>query len=43
MFLLDPYFLVVSAVGAALSTHLGMLVGFRLRMGTGAGLDFPVL
>ena len=42
MFLLDLYFFVISALGAALSTNLDMLIVFRLMMGIGAGLDFPV-
>lgn len=42
MFLLDLYFFVVSAIGAALSINLDMLLFFRLMMGLGAGLDFPV-
>jgi MFS transporter, putative metabolite transport protein len=34
--------LVVAAIGAALSTSFEMLLGFRLLMGIGVGLDFPV-
>lgn len=42
MFLLDLLFLVVAAVGAALSVNLFMLLAFRFLMGIGVGLDFPV-
>jgi putative MFS transporter len=42
MFLLDLMFFVVAAIGAALSTNLEMLIFFRLLMGVGVGLDFPV-
>jgi MFS family permease len=42
MFLLDLIFLVVAAIGAALSVNLAMLLIFRFLMGVGVGLDFPV-
>jgi MFS family permease len=42
MFLLDLLFLVVAAIGAALSVNLTMLLVFRFLMGLGVGLDFPV-
>ncbi|MDR3521872.1 MAG: MFS transporter [Acidocella sp.] len=42
MFLLDLVLLVFSAIGAALSFNLEMLLIFRLLMGIGVGLDFPV-
>lgn len=42
MFLLDLIFLVVAAIGAALSVNLPMLLFFRFLMGVGVGLDFPV-
>ncbi len=42
MFLVDLVLLVVSAVGAALSVNLAMLLVFRFLMGLGVGLDFPV-
>ncbi len=42
MFLLDLYFFVISAIGASLAPDLGILLFFRLMMGLGAGLDFPV-
>lgn len=42
MFLLDLVFLVVAAIGAALSVNLAMLLFFRFLMGVGVGLDFPV-
>lgn len=42
MFLLDLIFLVVAAIGAALSLNIWMLLFFRLLMGIGVGLDFPV-
>jgi len=42
MFLLDLVLLVISALGAALSTSLAMLLVFRFFMGVGIGLDFPV-
>jgi MFS family permease len=42
MFLLDLLFLVVAAIGAALSVDLVMLLAFRFLMGVGVGLDFPV-
>jgi len=34
--------LVVAAIGAAVSVNFGMLLAFRLLMGIGVGLDFPV-
>jgi MFS transporter, putative metabolite transport protein len=42
MFLLDLIFLVVAAIGAALSSNLIVLLAFRFLMGIGVGLDFPV-
>jgi putative MFS transporter len=42
MFLLDLWFFVFSAIGAALAPDLTVLVVFRLLMGLGVGLDFPV-
>jgi MFS transporter, putative metabolite transport protein len=42
MFLLDLWFFVISAIGAALAPNLAVLVFFRLLMGLGVGLDFPV-
>jgi len=42
MFMLDLVFFVVAAVGAAVSTNLFVLVAFRLLMGVGIGLDYPV-
>lgn len=42
MFLLDLYFFVVAAIGASLAPNVWVLVGFRLLMGLGVGLDFPV-
>src|SRR5579872_2987607 len=42
MFLLDLIFFVVAAIGAALAFNLPMLIVFRLLMGVGVGLDFPV-
>jgi MFS family permease len=42
MFLLDLIFLVVAAIGAALSPNLVFLLCFRFLMGVGVGLDFPV-
>jgi len=42
MFLLDLFFFVISAVGAALAPNYWVLILFRLLMGVGVGLDFPV-
>ncbi len=42
MFLLDLYFFVFSAIGAAFAPNLWILIAFRLMMGLGVGLDFPV-
>src|ERR1700738_2274975 len=42
MFLLDLCFFVISAIGAALAPNLTVLIIFRLLMGLGVGLDFPV-
>jgi MFS transporter, putative metabolite transport protein len=42
MFLLDLWLFVVSAIGAALAPNLAVLVAFRLLMGLGVGLVFPV-
>lgn len=42
MFLVDLVLLVLSAIGAAASVNLPMLLLFRFLMGLGVGLDFPV-
>jgi putative MFS transporter len=42
MFALDLWLLVIAAIGASLAPNLATLVGFRLLMGIGVGLDFPV-
>lgn len=42
MFLLDLILFVIGAIGAALSIDLYMLIGFRVLMGIGVGIDFPV-
>jgi MFS transporter, putative metabolite transport protein len=42
MFLLDLWFFVFSAIGAACAPNLYVLIFFRLLMGLGVGLDFPV-
>jgi MFS transporter, putative metabolite transport protein len=42
MFLLDLWLFVLSAIGAALAPNLTVLIVFRLLMGLGVGLDFPV-
>ncbi len=42
MFLVDLVLLVVAALGAALSTNVWILLFFRLLLGIGVGLDFPV-
>ena len=42
MFLLDLVFFVISAIGAALAPNYYVLILFRLLMGVGVGLDFPV-
>ncbi len=42
MFSLDLWLLVLAAIGAALAPNLATLVGFRILMGVGVGLDFPV-
>jgi putative MFS transporter len=42
MFLLDLILFVIGALGAALSIDLTMLIGFRVLMGIGVGIDFPV-
>lgn len=42
MFLLDLLLFVVAALGAAMSPNLGSLIAFRVLMGFGVGLDFPV-
>src|SRR5579884_939922 len=42
MFLLDLFFFVISAIGAALAPNYYVLILFRLLMGVGVGLDFPV-
>jgi MFS family permease len=42
MFLLDLFFFVISAIGAALSPNYYVLILFRILMGVGVGLDFPV-
>lgn len=41
-FLLDLWFFVIAAIGAAVAPNLTVLVAFRLLMGFGVGLDFPV-
>ena len=40
--LVNVTLLVVAALGAALSTNIVMLLAFRLLIGIGVGLDFPV-
>jgi MFS family permease len=42
MFLLDLFFFVIAAIGAALAPNYYVLVAFRVLMGVGVGLDFPV-
>jgi MFS transporter, putative metabolite transport protein len=42
MFLLDLFFFVISAIGAALAPNYYVLIIFRVLMGIGVGLDFPV-
>ncbi|MDA8142673.1 MAG: MFS transporter [Thermoplasmatales archaeon] len=42
MFLLDLVLFVIGSIGAALSINLPMLMGFRVLMGIGVGIDFPV-
>ena len=42
MFLLDLVCLVVATLGAAFSPNLYVLLFFRLLMGIGVGLDYPV-
>jgi MFS family permease len=42
MFLLDLVFFVISAIGAALAPNYYVLILFRVLMGVGVGLDFPV-
>lgn len=42
MFLLDLFLFVGSAIAAALAPDLAWLIVFRLIMGFGVGLDFPV-
>ena len=42
MFLLDLILFVIGALGAALSINLYMLISFRVIMGIGVGIDFPV-
>ena len=42
MFSLDLWLLVLAAIGASLAPNLATLVGFRILMGIGVGLDFPV-
>ncbi|MET1118815.1 MFS transporter [Priestia megaterium] len=42
MFLIDLFFMVFSALGAALATDLVWLFIFRFLMGVGVGLDVPV-
>jgi putative MFS transporter len=42
MFLLDLYLFVGAAIGAALAPNVTVLVIFRVLMGLGIGLDFPV-
>ncbi len=42
MFLIDLFFMVFAALGAALATDLVWLFIFRFLMGVGVGLDVPV-
>jgi putative MFS transporter len=42
MFMLDLVLFVVAAIGAAVSPNLGWLIAFRVLMGLGVGIDFPV-
>lgn len=42
MFLLDLVCFVIAAIGAAFSTNIWMLIVFRVLMGFGLGLDYPV-
>jgi len=42
MFLIDLFFFVISAIGAALAPDYYVLIFFRVLMGIGVGLDFPV-
>ena len=42
MFLIDLFFFVISAIGAALAPNYYVLILFRILMGIGVGLDFPV-
>lgn len=42
MFLLDLVLFVVAALAAAVAPNLGWLIAFRVLMGFGVGLDFPV-
>src|SRR5262249_1890373 len=42
MFLIDLFFFVISAIGAALAPNFYVLILFRILMGIGVGLDFPV-
>lgn len=42
MFFIDLFLFVISAIGAALSPNYYVLIVFRVLMGVGVGLDFPV-
>lgn len=42
MFLLDLILFVIAAIAAAIAPDLGWLIAFRVLMGLGVGLDFPV-
>lgn len=42
MFLLDLILFVIGAIGSALSIDLYMLIFFRVLIGIGVGIDFPV-
>ncbi|GAB2652032.1 MFS transporter [Gordonia jinhuaensis] len=41
-FILDLWIFVIAAIGCALAPNLGVLIFFRVLMGLGVGLDFPV-
>lgn len=42
MFMIDMFFMVFAALGAALSPNLASLVVFRFLMGIGIGMDLPI-
>jgi MFS family permease len=42
LFMADMIFFVVAALGCALAPNMELLIAFRLLMGLGIGLDFPV-